>query len=415
MSLFPDFDQLTPEQRRFCRAEHANQTLATGPPGTGKTVVAFHRAKTILRMTDEKVLIVMFNQVLSKYVEAWEKTIRAESGLKENDNRLQIKTWNQWITGWISHWGTMRFLYSYQEVTRWNWKYPWDGITLKLSKAIEDGEMPVIRNWPHLIIDEGQDFSNGFYSLASQMIRNGRGKSITVSADENQTIGEDGSLITEIARKTKTSPEPDNKTHYGLTKNFRNTLQIAKLARHFFAGARTGRPDLPEANVDGQVPTLRTFSNKEDARTRLIELIKSRPTQQIGVFMQSQSGVDDVLAELRKNLGGRTVQYYYNQGNTKRNKELVERLQFEKPGIVTLLCGESVKGIEFDTVVIHDVERYAPDHALFTKRFYVMCSRAREILELHCTCDSGSDLSVLKEFPQDTDNADEEGALNWIR
>lgn len=428
MTKFPDYDELTTEQRDFCRQRPGGETVVSGPPGTGKTVVAFHRAKQILQQTSDDVLIVMYNNVLSKYVAAWEQSIRRAAGLEDDDKRLSIKTWDTWMTGWLAHrqaqgqrvkpWGWS--LYFYREIIKWNFDYPWDEICEKLAEKNTSGKK--IREWPHLIIDEGQDFPVGFYKVVQRMVRYGKSKSVTVSVDENQTITDRNSTIEETCRKLQCSIEPDGESHHSLTKNFRNTLQIARVASTFFSGAPTEIPQLPDERVNGDVPEIRIVDAKPAARDRLDGLIESRPTQKLGIFVRRQSAVDDLIKHLSSRFGNgkRVVQFFYAQGSVADTKALAERLEFQRPGTVTVLCDKSVKGLEFDTVVIHDVEDWSPSAEHFKKSYYVMCSRATETLELHCVSDPrGDEPAVIRELPSGSNGidaaADQEGVLEWIR
>jgi transcriptional regulator with AAA-type ATPase domain len=63
----PSYEELSKEQDAICVLAPLDEaTLVTGPPGTGKTVVAFYRAETAARK-GQSPRLVMYNNVLYRY------------------------------------------------------------------------------------------------------------------------------------------------------------------------------------------------------------------------------------------------------------------------------------------------------------------------------------------------------------
>ena len=63
----PNSKEMSKEQKKiYLDAPIDGSVLVTGPPGTGKTVIAFLRAQTAEKL-DEDASVVMYNKVLSRY------------------------------------------------------------------------------------------------------------------------------------------------------------------------------------------------------------------------------------------------------------------------------------------------------------------------------------------------------------
>ena len=154
----PSYEDLSKEQDKFCvLAPLDSATLVSGPPGTGKTVVTFYRVETAAKKGQTPKLV-MFNNVLFKYSSNASKSRKVRDG---------INTWQKWLTEW---WRTV-FGSWFPQVERY--VPDWESM---IPKVLGMGSQPAVRdralqNWGHLIVDEGQDFSTGFYRMASVVIQ----------------------------------------------------------------------------------------------------------------------------------------------------------------------------------------------------------------------------------------------------
>jgi superfamily I DNA/RNA helicase len=96
----------------------------------------------------------------------------------------------------------------------------------------------------------------------------------------------------------------------------------------------------------------------------------------VGVIVSSNRMGDLVYQELTTRLPERRVDWY----TSGRNNEDAIRLFNEG---VTIVNKESVKGQEFDTVFLLELEQFVPCMTDSMKRaMYMMCSRARDYLFL---------------------------------
>ena len=70
----PPYDELSEEQREILLGmEEGRNSLVTGPPGTGKTVMAMLRAQALVQESpDTNASLIMYNKVLVAYSGSWQ-------------------------------------------------------------------------------------------------------------------------------------------------------------------------------------------------------------------------------------------------------------------------------------------------------------------------------------------------------
>lgn len=384
----PRYEDLSKEQDAiFMTAPMDGAVLVTGPPGTGKTVMAFYRARAC-KKNRQTPLIIMFNKVLRRFVEQVAVDWRFGGS---------VDTWHSWIRGWwLRVFGALLPRGRDYDL---NW-----GVVLDRAVRMSAREMERAR-WGHLIVDEGQDFPRQFYDLAnfvvyqaSQGQPGGNGYCITVFADENQRITGNNSTIKDIADALNLGED----RQYRLSRNYRNTKQIAKVAAHFYVGLRTGIPDPPE-DRSGPLPVLRDCRDLNSTVDYIRRFASNHDDMSIAVFVPTkkiQKTLFNKLAHRLRSARGIKVQRYTSSERGVHGD--ADRLSLDKPGTVTVLCLHSCKGLEFDTVFIPELQMYRYDPAAVTSLkmyLYVMSSRARSNLYyMYSDCD-GVAPPVLAYFP----------------
>jgi superfamily I DNA and RNA helicase len=173
---FPPFADLDKDQRNiYVESPIDGAILVTGPPGTGKTVIAMHRA---LRLSGDKrnVSIVMFNKVLCRYT----------SNFENLPNNIDVKHMHKWASGWL------RSIFQNKIPKIDKFTFDWKRIS-EIIMSCEDKGLIEKMSWGHLIVDEGQDFDVGMYKALMNVVRHPLmdehlRPTLTVFADENQTI-----------------------------------------------------------------------------------------------------------------------------------------------------------------------------------------------------------------------------------
>ena len=219
--------------------------------------------------------------------------------------------------------------------------------------------MQLIENKPFLLIDEGQDLPPDFYTSAPFLSEN-----LTVFADENQRITETQSTLEDIRKNARITAE------HRLTRNYRNSRQIARVAACFYAGMPGGIPDIPER--EGPLPIVQNTNGLDEAIDLICRFEKNNAHLQIGVFTQFSKNQRVLLDRFQ----GRTVNpvefYNYKEGTIP---------SFSRPGIKIILFA-SAKGLEFDAVFLPELQAVNMDMQILENKmmFYVLLSRAREYL-----------------------------------
>lgn len=358
----PNYQELSKEQLEIYGLPLDGSYLVTGPPGTGKTVMALYRAE-MYREFDRNPKLIMYNKTLEDY------TGNATSDLGVGRS---VSTFFSWFWNAFPEWTN-----GLQVPQIKRYVYDWTEIVPKLVQA-------EIVDKPVLLIDEGQDLPPGFYTALTFLADH-----YTLFADENQRLTEErNSTLRDIRRGARISPENE----LSLTRNYRNTREIACLAREFFAGLETGMPNLPERK--GEKPAVKKTASVGEAADFIARFERTNAHKKIGVFVPYSEQLDELHALLRERETRNRVRFY----SSRRRRE--SNMNFSEPGI-HVLCFASAKGLEFDAVFMPELQAYDPDleRAEAKMSLYVLLSRARDHLFLLYSGEDEPPLFSL--FPND--------------
>ena len=235
--------------------------------------------------------------------------------------------------------------------------YAWNPMLARLERAQEHPDMA------HLVVDEGQDLPRDFFAYVRRFVS----RTMTVFADEDQALRDRRTTLEDIQAATGLGDPVI------LQNNHRNVPEIARLAEHFHRGrlpvARVLRPS------SGELPRLVHSRNLEFTAVLISNWCTNRGGS-IGVIVDQNETGRALHRDLVKRLPERRVDIYEH----KRKNE--DSIDVTAPG-VTVLNKESVKGQEFDTVFILELESFVPcTNDAERRAVYMMCTRARDHLFL---------------------------------
>ncbi len=330
--------------------------LVTGPPGTGKTVIAMMRAND-QALKGSKVDLVMFGHVLRAYAGKW----------RELNGNVTVKTYNRWFS---SYWWSNFREYAPQIE---DFVYDWDAI------------IPIMLRNPRplgtVVLDEGQDHPPDFYK-AMGLCQEGHRLRLTVVADENQRIVSGlNSSIDDIRQNLGVL---GSFTEKALKTNHRNTRPIAQLASRFFADNQTGIAALP--NRPGDLPRLLRLSGTTAMANRIAIHAKNNPEQSTLVVCPNSGVQQSIYRAVLKELGGDQRIKVDGYGNGRCLSGLrIENAPVGENGCIFLVLHQSMKGLEADAVFVPHLEQFDFGESGSSRErmtLYVLCSRARTALEL---------------------------------
>ncbi len=337
----PTWDELVPEQLDVMEHPLDQPLFVAGPPGSGKTVLAVRRAEAVSG-EGKNVALITYNRMLR----------RLSTLLSQGDAVPST------MHSFAYHDYRNRTGMPPVSTILGTYDYDW----LKMLAILREHANPGAA-WDHVVVDEGQDLPQGFF----QYLYEHASSVLTVFADEDQALGVRRTTLSQI-RAAARLPRP-----ILLHENHRNSPEVAAVAEHFHSGV------LPAATVRraviGQRPRLIRKVCIGDTAEFVATWFENRGGT-VGIVVSSNEMGYHIHRELNTRLPERRVDFYVSSS---RNENAIALLHEG----VTILNKESVKGQEFDTVFILELERFIPcTNDMMKRAMYMMCARARDYLFL---------------------------------
>jgi DNA helicase-2/ATP-dependent DNA helicase PcrA len=433
----PNSREISDEQEEiYMNAPMDGAVMVAGPPGTGKTVIAFLRAQA-LNKRNKSATVMMYGKVLRKYtsnisdltgedvptdtVLSWmygwwkrhgistpsivgEKVYLNVPYEKKDEVKAHGAKWDNFKRKW---WVTNEDYNKNKHLfAQWpledhappkidDYQYDWQQMFEKL--AVHVANKKPVHNVGHLIIDEAQDFPPAMFKMLRFALMQMPNSGITILADENQRLNEEHNATIQQINEALAIPTD---RQFLLTENFRNTREIAQLAAHFYVGLATGMPNPPSRR--GERPSLVATRTLDEQVQYIVDSVTNRAFGEVGVFAHSDAMRHQLFNKLQHRLrGAYRVQTYSSNGKYKEEHP-VEDLIFDKKGTLTVINRQSCKGLEFDAVFVPEIQVIAIDGSnldTLKMNMYVMCSRARLALYLLYSTSTGEDPDMLRYFP----------------
>jgi superfamily I DNA and RNA helicase len=409
----PQYTQLDDDQKKVYTLPLSGRNVISGPPGTGKSVIAIHRAAAMAKK-GKLPTILMFNKMLQLWTtKALEEAGKMTDLKKSAIETLESKTTEAWFKQWfLETFGVaaptveVKVQPSKQMRTKFAGRCKicdratTAGVDLavaysgsrsffavhepcldRLNKQMSEGAYKAVdfqacvqlaepqmeaalkkASGIDVLIDEGQDLPNSAYVLLSEFC-----ESLTVYLDSAQTITDNKSTEEEI---TEILEVADDRRQI-LKKNYRNGREVHQLAEKF-------RPrhlvvaETPKRKCSDK-PKLIGFNSQDAESTWVATLGKNFANLSLGVFVRTKKRRDSIAHSLSTQ---GVVYQVYNPDDRKRSFDPCSK------GI-TLATQNNAKGLEFDIVVAAGMDEWPSDIPdwLFGQ-FYVLITRSRDRLYL---------------------------------
>ena len=229
-----------------------------------------------------------------------------------------------------------------------------------------------------IIIDEAQDVRLEKYSEISQLT-----PMVSYSADDNQILYPNRCSKEQELKSLFSNP------HYTLRENYRNTKEVVRFVRSMFPTSM-----ISDGKNNGPKPQLICSGGILDNQLKIIlDVFKtfSSNTHNIGILLPLEQHVTYWYNQLQKS--GINCSKYTN---TDEEIDIIENIH-----ITTF---KSSKGLEFDTVIIPNFNRYEKFIEIFdvvnSNDFYVVLTRSRRnliLIDSSPLIDGNTSVSFIKE------------------
>lgn len=335
--MSPTYLDLSEEQQDLLRElPFDGHHVVTGPPGSGKSLLAAQHAG-LLALTGVRVHLLTRSNLLRQSLAV--------------HGDVEVSTVHAWIHAWH------RARTGEPAPTAAEDWFDWS--ELFALAAVEERAEPSA-----LVVDEGQDLPRSFYRLCRLL-----GVPVTVFADECQRITDTQSTLDEISAALG-----DCARHH-LTHQHRTTRPIAALAARFHTGG-TAPPPPPRT---GPAPRLWRYADQRALVSQLVAHAARHPQRTIGVVLRTTRQQLSLHERLERTAPRLRCQVYVGTAAEGRHRTL----DLRRPGI-RVISRASAKGLEFDSVFVPDVHTDSgdPGAAALRMTYYVLLTRAREEVHL---------------------------------
>ncbi|TJZ52851.1 DNA helicase [Streptomyces piniterrae] len=356
---FPSLLTLETEQQAVVDLPFHGCHVVTGAPGAGKSAMAVYRAWALATAGREVTLLARSN-LLRQYL------AQAAPDLTET---LTVTTFHRWVRAF---WRA-RFQTTPPQTDEGGWSYDW-------FEMQRDCVLNQVRSTAHLVIDEGQDLPAGFYDLC-RILDIG----VTVFADEEQRIGDDQSTLSEMCRALSVRSDP-----LVLRENHRNSREISMLASEFHKNDY-GEDHLPAPS--GRMPCVLRIPSLGHLLTGIHQYFIAQPERSIGIICRSTLLLRDIQSRLTRHGLAKYTQAYVHDDEYRKDMDFSGKS-------IRIVSTASMKGLEFDSVFVPDLDTYTEDPTSVGARlrFFVLCTRARE--DLHLMYRGPKEPAILSSIPE---------------
>lgn len=305
--------------------------LITGVAGSGKTTVSIMRAERLVIM-NKKILLVTYQDLL----------VESLKNIASSRLAPHITKFHKWY------------------FRKTNGQMVDDKDHEAMLKDLINCD-----DYDEVIIDEGQNFDAKIHRTLIEKCTK-----ITIGADNAQKVHEYGIKADEIkaimAEKGKLLPIP-------LQYNYRNTFEIYNFARCFVPNNERANNNLAIDKIPkgrGQTPTVFVVPDENTRLAQLNILLRDAGDRNVAVLVYKVEEVEEYHRIISSDLGIACTMHH-NRNHVGNNIENV---------IVTTF--KSGQGLEFQVVIMPNMETAKNTAYKTDEHYYVGCTRAKENLFL---------------------------------
>lgn len=391
----PLFEELSSEQRHAFRLVGDKTVLVTGPPGTGKSVIALFRAANVQQLGNDRNPVLL---TAGKLLQLWTKKALVEAceALDADPDRVTVKTVEAWFGGHPNNPAAGWFYKTFGEAAPRYEPKPrstfrainWDAAYDIAAAAVS--AQPTI----DLIVDEAQDLHQNFWQIVLPYCR-----SCTIFCDTNQTLRDDaGEHFSDRDFAAILGIEEADAEHWAkLSINYRNSGNIASAVNAVCPPLGDEKRSIPDSTLPGSKPVVQGFDSFNDCIDYIATVAVNYPQASHGLLVASRADLNKAMGRLKRIAAKGSFSDLQFQEYVPGPKGAgVDPCQ---PGILATY-GNNVKGLEFDFVYVVALQHWQyPFDTAHRNRMYVCMTRARTNLEV--MFDGEGDPPVLSELPSE--------------
>ncbi|MDO5526919.1 MAG: 3'-5' exonuclease [Prevotella sp.] len=309
------------EQTAFIMATLDKSCIVTGCAGSGKSVLALHKARRIQNEKGDNYKIIVFTKALCHYM---------------NAGRVELDLHNYFCTYWY-------------------WKY-----RLNCSPA------------DYIIVDEIQDFSK---EEIKEFIAATK-KNFFFFGDTAQSIYE-GLKITIPVDKICSQLQINEPTKkFDLYYNYCLPKPVAKVALQIGLGVDSYDENMYKS-IETERPRFIKYNSQQEQLMAIHRIINNKNMNDVAILFQHNGDVIQAYNFLRTLEGNRNYEIKYKDGVDWRNS--MDTLNFKSPN-PKIMTYHSAKGLRFDAVFIPYAEKFTYKNESDRKALYVAMTRTCKYL-----------------------------------
>ncbi|OLO26766.1 hypothetical protein BTR23_22025 [Alkalihalophilus pseudofirmus] len=218
-----------------------------------------------------------------------------------------------------------------------------------------------VKRYAHIVIDEAQDFSYLHFAVIKQLT-----KTMTILGDKDQSIFMDyGQNNWDVVKSLLFDQSEDQLLN--MDTSYRSTTEIIEAANTVLTNQRPNRQPITSINRSGPAVSFNKVANGAELIQNILEVLEDWKTKykRIAIIHKDEQKAEKLANYLQKEFN-KDIAY------VKPDEEM-------KPEPVSVIASYNSKGMEFDAVVIVNVnEETFPKDDFHARLLYVLLTRAQQ-------------------------------------